>query len=288
MLKSWERGSFMRSSIFVWTSLIAFGLACATPCAYAAAPKPALGCLKENPAADAKSVKAEPTVASWKGCTLTVSANGRAIATFTNGEIQWHFEHSVELTEKNGAKTRAYVVEFDDAELSQHILLTPDGRLHNMGLGLEFPPGGRLIVTGMPDDMLGTNLTIIDWPERKAYASDAQCKLDKVVAPDRLALSCTNDLHSGHGYYADAERLPDGRWQIRPKAGFTFDPDQPYEYDVEDDDIDNLKPTPRFKDAPLRPEDAKTVTLSASAIPDDTKEFTTYHGFVWLGKSPEK
>lgn len=266
-------------------SQVAGHVAKETPSAHATPQEEPSACPISDPegkpvrqASDLDSVKAEPGVATWNGCTLTILSNGEPVATFTDLALDgaWHFIRSVELTEKDARQRRAYLLWFSTYETNCQVLLDPDGRLHVVSFESFKPvflPGGRLIASGM----LGSGVSdadgfmIIDWPERKAYISRAGCQVVDAKTEDALNLACWHRTDKDDGYYADARRRPDGRWQITPTAGFQG-------YLIPQYLADRPKTTP----AALKPSDRPT-TLESSPIPDDTDRFA-WMGFVWLGR----
>lgn len=218
--------------------------------------------------------KTYPGMFTRVGKTLTIARQGKPFAEFKDtyaGEdsATWRFLGPVALFDDRSKTTlQGFRLERGADELSEEVLLDPDGHLHEIGEDAKVSPDGKFIANGNLNDMTLQKLAVMDWPARTVATFDATCVTLAWQDSDHATLLCqSGDIKSGDvkvgDYKAELTHGKDGRWQLTSLGRLAQEVKYDSHYDVLPDSIVVV----------ASHDDAKPLTASVKPLKDDTAFF---------------
>ena len=178
-----------------------------------------------------------PSLASRKGDTLTISYNGKVVArlraAMKTNELppSQHYlagcslitlNKVVALFDSNAHATRTYaVLRCMRGEADFVYLMLSDGSLFPINAEPYASPDGKTLASGDFPIMLGTrHLRMTDWPSRTSLVFASLCHVESWDSTTSLNAVCvsTNPDSAGIPYHAHVSRTASGGWHLQGTA----------------------------------------------------------------------
>ena len=213
--------------------------------------------------------KTYPGMFTRVGKTLTIARQGKPFAEFKDtyaGEdsATWRFLGPVTLfDDRSKTPLQGFRLERGADELSEEVLLDPDGSLHKMGEDAKVSPNGKFIANGNLNDMTLQKFAVMDWPARTVATFEATCVTLAWQDSDHATLLCqSGDVKVGD-YKAELTHGKDGHWQLTSLGRLAQEVKYDSHYDVLPDSVVVIASHDK----------AKPLTATVKPLKDDTAFF---------------
>ena len=176
-------------------------------------------------AKEAQEIKAAPGMAKRDGDTLTISYDGKPVASFTGQYARWTFDGTIDLANPDGTKASLARVYLNDDEIGFTNIVLKDGRVLSLAEQLIVSPDGRLIASGQGNSQYTVGSNLVLWnnsltPQQVPFS--ANCAPLTWHDDTHLSVQCTRDEDDSLMSVATIARQDDGSWLFTETRKLTY------------------------------------------------------------------
>lgn len=173
-----------------------------------------------------------PGIAQRTGDVLTVSFNGKPVASLTDIDklecegndtcSLWQFVGTLSLQTSPGKDEVFAVVAHNNGEILHHVLIDANGHTHWIGDVYTISPDRRFLAVGEQENIITNGsfaIVSIAGPDQRWIADfDAQCSPEAWESKTVVEIVCSRDDEGSVEVAAVVEQITPGTWQLREYA----------------------------------------------------------------------
>lgn len=183
------------------------------------APDPAY--VKSQLATEKSTIAAHPGLAVRTGDTLTISYDGKAVASFTAPYVAWVFAGTIKVADAEGKSETLAVVYHNGGEIGWHYIVRRDGTVVALDDEILISPDGRFIASGYGGTDWDSQMRVAEW-NGAAYPRivifKANCSPVAWQDKDHFTAACTREEDDAVMMLAKVGRDAAGQWHLDETA----------------------------------------------------------------------